>query len=117
MLYFSFLGQGTKDKSPGRCFLKLTVFNMLQVSEPRNGKHITGIAYFELLEILRIFSPRPVLFSTYRFSSDPVFLAFPHGIGGGEPLTRGIRNVGLLILVVLEPLIELAQLQIQIKVK
>lgn len=117
VLHFSFLGQGTNRQKPWQwCFLKLTVFNMLQVSEPRNRKRITGIAYFELLEILRIFSHQTCPFLHLQGFLWPNVLGIPTWYWGWGAATRGIRNCGTAHPgSVRTSGLELAQLQIQIK--
>ena len=117
VLHFSFLGQGTNRQKPWQwCFLKLTVFNMLQVSEPRNRKRITGIAYFELLEILRIFSPQTCPFLHLQVFLWPNVLGIPTWYWGWGAATRGIRNCGTAHPgSVRTSGLELTQLQIQIK--
>lgn len=117
MLYFSFLGQGTKRQKPWQwCFLKLTVLDMLQVSEPRNRKHITGIAYFELLVILWIFSPQTCPFLHLQVFLRPNVLGVPTWYWGWEAATRGVRNCGTAHAgSVRTSGLELAKLQIQIK--
>ena len=89
---------------------------MLQVSEPRNRKRITGIAYFELLEILRIFSPQTCLFLHLQVFLWPNVLGIPTWYWGWGAATRGIRNCGTAHPgSVRTSGLELTQLQIQIK--
>ena len=89
---------------------------MLQVSEPRNRKRITGIAYFELLEILRIFSPQTCPFLHLQVFLWPNVLGIPTWYWGWGAATRGIRNCGTAHPgSVRTSGLELTQLQIQIK--